>query len=722
MRLAVLILFSLISIYSSAQNTLTAVIKDKESGNPLPGATVSVNAIGFGASADQSGTIQIPNIPNGKQTLEFSFLGYVSQVIVLSFPITGEATLDILLESSEEELEEVVISSTRSSRTIADIPTRVEFIAAEELDEKGNMKPGDIRMLLNESTGIQTQQTSATSGNASIRIQGLDGRYTQILKDGFPMYAGFSGGLGLLQTPPLDLKQVEVIKGSTSTLYGGGAIAGLVNLISRVPTEERELKFLINGTSALGLDLNGFYGQKFNKVGLTVFAARNSSEPYDPADIGLTAIPKFERYTFNPKVFVDFNDRTSMNAGFNYITEDRTGGDIKFIKGEGDADNTYFEKNKSKRFSTQLSLRHKLSERSSVNLKNSINHFDRIVEIPDYRFDGIQNSTYTELNYVNNSDKSEWIGGLNLWTDDFAEAQTTSTPLRNYNQTTFGAFIQNNLTLSDKVNLETGLRGDYVIDYGFALLPRLSLLYKASGSFSTRIGGGFGYKTPTIFTEESERIQYRNVLPISWKTNTLEKSYGGNWDLNYTTELPGEIGFSINHLFFYTYLNDPLVLSQSTSGASEFVNITGYMDSKGTETNVKLDYGDFKLFVGYTFTDAKIHNGDTEFQNPLTAKHRVNNVLMYEVEEKWKIGLEAYYFSRQRLNDESYGKDYWICGFMVEKLWEHFSLFINFENFLDTRQTRFDSIYSGTISNPVFRDIYAPVDGFVINGGLKLSL
>ena len=76
-------------------------------------------------------------------------------------------------------------------------------------------------------------------------IQGLDGRYTQILKDGFPIYSGASSGLGLLQIPPLDLKQVEVIKGSASTLYGGGAIAGLVNLISKTPTQERDLRFQI---------------------------------------------------------------------------------------------------------------------------------------------------------------------------------------------------------------------------------------------------------------------------------------------------------------------------------------------------------------------------------------------------------------------------------------------------------------------------------------------
>lgn len=109
-------------------------------------------------------------------------------------------------EELEEEIEEIVVTSTRSRQSLADMPTRVEVITGEELGEKANMKPGDIRMLLNESTGIQVQQTSATTFNSSIRIQGLDGRYTQILRDGMPLYSGFAGGLGLLQVAPLDLQ------------------------------------------------------------------------------------------------------------------------------------------------------------------------------------------------------------------------------------------------------------------------------------------------------------------------------------------------------------------------------------------------------------------------------------------------------------------------------------------------------------------------------------
>ncbi|WP_432714071.1 TonB-dependent receptor plug domain-containing protein, partial [Pedobacter sp.] len=263
---------------------------------------------------------------------------------------------------------------------------------------------------------------------------------------------------------------------------------------------------------------------------------------------------------------------------------------------------------------------------------------------------------------------------------------------------------------------------DYVADYGFALLPRVSALFKLSEKWNSRIGGGLGYKTPTLFTEDSERIQYQNVLPISAATNKLERSYGLNWDINYRTALfNDQVAFSINHLFFYTFLNNPLMMEQQAYSFM-FINSPGHMDSRGMETNVKLTYQDFKLFVGYSLTDAQIHVGKHLRENPLTAKHRLNNVLMYEVEDQWKLGAEAYYYGKQTLNDGAKGKAYWIFGFMAEKLWERFSLYINFENFTDTRQTRFDKIYTGSISNPVFRDIYAPLDGFVVNGGLKIRL
>lgn len=704
------------------QNTFKVSIKDSKTNEPLIGATAVLLGTEKGATTDAEGLLNLINIPNGKQVIEFRYIGYEIRKDTFEFPLPTLDPIIVLLKAETDELDEVVVSSTRSSRTIAEIPTRIEFIGGEELDEKSNMRVGDIRILLSESTGIQTQQTSATSANASIRIQGLDGRYTQILKDGFPLFAGAASGLGLLQTPPLDLKQVEIIKGSASTLYGGGAIAGLVNLISKTPTEERDLRFHLNGSSGKGFDINGFYGQRFNKIGTTIFMSHNRNWAYDPANIGLSAIPKFERYVFNPKLFVYFNEKTKLNFGLNTAIENRIGGDMKFIEGKGNNTNVFFEENKTQRYSTQFTLDHTINENSFLRFKNSYSFFNRKIAIPNYNFDGTQQATFSEVSYTNSKEKSEWVAGVNLWTDNFKEKQLNTFASRNYEQATFGAFVQNSWKTTKWLNLETGLRTDYVVDYGLAFLPKISALFKITNKFSSRIGGGFGYKAPTIFTEESERIQYRNVLPIDRNINKLERSYGGNVDFNYKTVFAESVTFSINQLFFYTYLDNPLLLNFQTNGEYQFINSTGNIDTKGTETNIKIGYKDFKLFLGYTFTDARLQNNGISTESPLTPKHRINSVLMYEVEDKWRIGLEAYYFSPQKLSDGATGKEYVMCGFMVEKLWEKFSIYINFENFLDARQTRFDTIFTGTVANPVFRDIYAPVDGFLINGGIKLKL
>lgn len=715
-----LFVFNMLNIYS--QNVFTANIKNSETKEPLIGATAIVKGTTIGASADINGLVVIKNIPNGKQLIIFQYIGYEDRTDTFNFPIAQTNTLEILLSKSDEEMEEVIVSSTRSSRTIDDIATRVEAISGEELEEKGNMKPGDIRMLLNESTGIQTQQTSAISYNSSIRIQGLDGKYTQILKDGFPLYSGFSGGLSLLQIVPLDLKQVEVIKGSSSTLYGGGAIAGLVNLVSKTPTEKKELNFMLNATSAFGLDACGFYAQKFSKIGTTIFASYNLGTPYDPANIGLTAIPKFNRYTINPKLFIYFNNKVTMNIGFNSTVEERIGGNTKYIEGKGDSINSYFEKNNTNRYSTQVGIDYKINDFSKLTFKNSLSYYNRSIEIPNYKFSGIQLSSFNEATFNHKTLKSEWITGVNLLTDQFEQNKFDTSKVVDYNHTTIGVFVQNTWNATEKFTLETGFRSDYQSEYGFFALPRISALLKVSQKLSLRLGGGLGYKTPTVFTEDAERIQFRNVLPIDMSKTKAEQSVGGNFDINYRTPLSENLFLAINTLFFYTQINNPIMLILSPNGMYEFKQPNGFIDTKGIETNIKLSYKNVKLFIGYTLADVKQHYNGTETPFPLVAQHRLNNVLMYEIKDRLKIGLEAYYFSSQKLNDGATGKQYWLCGLMIEKLWEHFSLFVNFENIFDTRQTRFDMIYTGTITKPTFRDIYAPVDGFVVNGGMKFKL
>lgn len=708
------------AIVASAQNTLTVTVKSEKTKEPLIGVIIRLPALKKGGVTNDAGMAEVTGIPNGTYIVTISSTGYEELERKYTFPIKDLGKISIELEPATSELSEIVVQTTRSSRTIKDLPTRIEAITGEELDEKITMEQGDIKMLLNESTGIATQQTSAISGTANIRIQGLDGRYTQLLRDGMPLYSGFSGGLSIMQIAPLDLKQVELIKGSASTLYGGGAIAGLVNLISKTPEKEKEFTILLNGTSAKGFDASTFFSKRFNKIGTTIFASYNYNAPYDPSGIGFTAIPKTQRVTINPKLFFYLNKKTSGFIGFNTTYENRYGGDMKVLENRVDSTHQYYEKNLTLRTSSQLNIEHKISDNSGLQFKNSIGFFNRELSVPGYRFAGQQFSSFTELNYHTRTKKMEWVTGLNLWTDHFSNPNDSVR--LDYNQTTLGAFVQNTFAVTSWLSLESGLRMDYNIPAtndkmkGIFILPRINGLIKINNHWTSRIGGGLGYKMPSLFNEEAEEKGYRQIAPIHFDSLKAEQSIGGNADINYRTYI-GQLTFSINQLFFYTYLDNPLILQ-----GSHFMNANGDIHTQGAETNLKLGYKDLKLYVGYTYTNARQHFNNIDSWRPLVAKHRLNAVLSYEIEHTIRIGLEGLYVSEQMLSDGTIGRGYVMFGFLVEKMWEHMNVFINAENFTDRRQTRWESIYSGSTANPVYRDIYAPLDGVVINAGVKIKL
>ncbi len=253
------------------------------------------------------------------------------------------------------------------------------------------------------------------------------------------------------------------------------------------------------------------------------------------------------------------------------------------------------------------------------------------MQTADDRFKGLQTGSFSEISYL----QGDWIGGLNLVTDNFNEDEQTPGLSRDYDQYTTGAFLQNTWAPARTFTLESGLRGDYHSDYGWFLLPRVNALLRFNSKLTSRIGAGTGYKTPTIFTEEAERVHYANVLPINTDLVKAEHSYGVNADINYTTTFFDDaVTMSINQLFYYTRINDALALRPDSGAFYSFYTINGHVDTRGAETNLKFTWGDFKLFIGYSYTDAQRHESGQRSQLPLVAMHRVNNVLMYEVEEK----------------------------------------------------------------------------------------
>jgi outer membrane receptor for ferrienterochelin and colicins len=705
-----------------AQNTFKVKVINYQTKATLRGATATIPNLKKTSVADTSGLIAITNIPNGKFVIAITYVGFGKSEKVYSFPLKNPAqTFEINLEPSSGELAEVTIQTTRTNQNLQDIPTRLEALPYEELSEKSTMRPGDIKMLLGETTGIHVQQTSAVSSNASFRIQGLDSRYTQLLQDGMPLYSGFSGNLSLLQISPLDLKQVEFIKGSASTLYGGGAIAGLVNLISKTPEKSPELTLLLNGTSAKGADVSGYYSQKWTHFGTTIFGSYNYNGAYDPSNTGLTAIPQTNRFTINPKVFLYLDEHNTGWFGVNTTYENRYGGDLKVIDGNADNIHQYFERNKTFRFSTQLSFTHKIDEESQINFKNTIGYFDRQLSDPGFIFRGKQLSSFSEVNYVKNGEKAFWVAGANLVTDNFSAKPPQNT--LNYNLTTLGAFMQNTYKATNWFSLETGIRLDDNTpapgkpSNGLFLLPRVNALFKLSDHLSSRIGGGLGYKMPTLFNDQSEQDGYQNIKPLNIGSTQAEKSYGANSDLNYRSTLGDDAFINVNQLFFYTNVNRPLILQNNA-----FINAPGYLTSKGAETNIKLVMDELVFYLGYTFTNTKQHfNGYTSKQT-LTPKNQLSFDATYEIEGSFRFGAESFYTGSQLLSDGTTGRGFVTFGLLVQKMWKHMDIFINAENLTDQRQTKWTNIYTGSITNPNFRDIYAPLDGVIVNAGIRIKL
>ena len=265
----VLFFFTFFSIVASAQHSLKVKVIDAATQEILPGANVVVHNTTTGGSTGSDGIAELKNLKNGQVELAISFIGYHDSLTVVTVPYEREL-LTIGLHAAEEELEEIIVSSTRTNSRIEDLPLKVEVLGMEEMDEESALVPGNIASILGDLAVITIQRTNPINGNDAIRMQGLDPQYTLLAKDGLPLFGGFSGSLGVLSIPPLDLKQVEIIKGSVSTLYGGGAIAGMINFISREPSAKPQKTLLFNVSTLKERNINTFFSGKLSdKVGYT---------------------------------------------------------------------------------------------------------------------------------------------------------------------------------------------------------------------------------------------------------------------------------------------------------------------------------------------------------------------------------------------------------------------------------------------------------------------
>jgi outer membrane receptor for ferrienterochelin and colicins len=625
-------------------------------------------------------------------------------------------------EHSDNNIEKIQVTASRLGRIVTQSATRTEIINGEEIQEKALMRPGNISMLVAETGGVRVQTTSPALGSANIRLQGLYGRYTQLLSDGLPLYGGQTASIGLLQIPPTDLANVEIIKGAASSLYGGSALGGIINLISRTPTDDYEGEVLVNVTSKNGQDITSYFASPLtNSLSASVTAGIHHQETKDLDDDGWIDMAGYNRVSVRPRFYWQSNNGANLYVTFGAMTEERVGGTLdEATVPDG---NPFPQTQDTLRTDIGFIYDQPLGQVMNINVRGSAMNQEHEHVFGVVNDDDNHKSSLIESSLSGYSDQTAWLVGVALQSEKFNS--DTFTEFKYASQVP-GLFSQLDYEPSDEISMSLSARADWHSEYGRQVSPRISLLYSPE-NWTIRGAYGKGFFAPSPFIEDIDEAGLSHLASL--ENLDEERASTASIDLSYV------LGNLETSMTIFTSAIDnvtKLVVIDDINGASgkqvRIVNTAGESDISGAELLLRYRWRDIKLTGSYLYTDATKQNGSGFGRIPLvlTPQHSAGFVAMWEEHGSHLVGFEAYYTGTQELENNPYrerSQSYWHLGLLGQITIGKISLFVNAENLLNVRQTKVDSLVlpEQAPSGRWTTDIWSRNDGFTVNAGLRFQ-
>jgi outer membrane receptor for ferrienterochelin and colicins len=654
-------------------------------------------------------------------------IGSLAIAATLSSGLAAQQTAGSAEEPDGEDIEEIIVTTTRRPTRIADTANRIEVIDQEELEEKVAMSPGDVVMLLSETSGLRVQMTAPGLGSANVRIQGLRGQYSQVLADGLPLYGGQTGSIGLLQIPPLDLGQVEVLKGVASALYGASALGGVINFISRQPDGVREL--LLNRTDQGGTDAGLWWANEptTESWSYSILATAHTQDGQDVDDDGWTDIPEFRRTVLRPRFHWVGENGGQMLVTAGAMVEDRTGGTIgggRVPPGDPLAQ-PFVEGLDTERFDAGLTGRWPLPGERAFAVRASATDRDLDQTFGNTTEPSAFTTSLVEASVDGTSGKHGWIVGLALQSDRY---RNDALPAFNFDYDTAGLFAQDELQLGEAVTLSGSLRVDRHSDYGTFFSPRIATLWRPVGGASpwgVRVSAGTGFFSPIPVTEETEATGLSRVVPLAGLR--AERGKGVSVDVNRLWLLDSG-SIETNLTLFGSHLSHAVSLVQvnSTPPLFAFENADAASRNFGSEFLVRWRSGPFGITVTRSFLNSTEFPPDVAARRtvPLNPRHSGSFLFSWEQEEIWRVGVEGYYSGTQSLDENPYATtspSYWIFGVLAQRRIGPFSLIFNVENLSDRRLTETHPLLlpQRAPDGSWTTDAWGPIDGRVYNVAMR---
>ncbi|MCB4807564.1 TonB-dependent receptor [Tamlana sp. 62-3] len=646
-----------------------------------------------------------------------------------------------VIDSVPEALEEVMVTATRTVRQLSSLPLPAQIVSKADIIQSNSIRLNDI---LNEQTGLIT--VPDFGGGEGIQLQGLDSQYTLILVDGVPLIGRSAGTLDISRLTVGNIKQIEIVKGASSSLYGSNALGGVINIITENPKPgfKTDLNYRLGAFNTNDLNTSINYSKK--KLATSFFANRYSSSGYDFDETdALNTVEPFVNYTLNGKVNYQFNDKTSLTTSGRYYYQNQDYVASETIAGES----------KINEWNTHVKLNHDYNNKWSSYFKFYASRYKAEEYLNNNDGSLYSNSYYNHFlvrpeiraNFKPTA-KTTFTGGLGFSHETLDRTYFTSTPIFNSPY----VYLQYDGYLNENLNVILGARFDSHNKYKSQFSPKAALRYKINTKLAVKGSVGYGYKAPdfrqlyfdfinstvgytvlgyntvtTKIPELEEQGEIENIIvPISNYNDALypESSVSINFGVDY--KIASSLKLSVN---IFSNLIEDLIDTQVIATKTNGQNVFSYYNvnqvyTQGAEFNAHWKpNNNLKISGGYQLLYAKDKEAENAFKNDEVfarnesgssfqlqesdyfglynqSRHMANFKVFYNIPKiNLDANLRATYRSKYALydtNDNLYLDDYddFVSGYSVidvavnKTFYKNYTVGIGADNLFDFTDTQ----------------------------------
>ena len=559
--------------------------------------------------------------------------------------------------TKSEALEEVIVTATRTIRQLSSLPLPAQIISKKDIKRSNSIRLNDI---LNEQTGLIT--IPDFGGGEGIQLQGLDSQYTLILVDGVPLVGRSAGTLDLSRVTVGNIKQIEIVKGASSSLYGSDALGGVINIITETPKNgfDGNLNYRLGAfnTHDLGTTIN----YKKEKLGTSIFLNRYSSDGYDlNTNDELNTVEPFSNYTLNAKVTYNFSDATNLFVSGKYYTQNQNYVASSILQGESAINEWNVHTKLSHKYSDKWSsyfefytTKYKATEYLDNDDGTEFSHafYNQLLIRPEIR------GTYSP------KENNTFIGGIGMNHETLDRTDFTDQPIFNSPY----AYLQYDGNFTEHLNIIVGARFDSHNKYKSQFSPKAAARYEFNDKFSIKGSVGYGYKAPdfrqlyfdftnatvgytvlgynavtTKIPELEAQGEIANlVVPISQFEDELSPENSISINIGTDYKYSSQLKFSLN-IFRNTIddLIDTRVIANKTNGQNVFSYFNvNKVYTQGLEFNTTWKPSNqLKISGGYQLLFAKDKDAEKAFKDGDVFARQTPSSPSFQLKEEDYFGL-----------------------------------------------------------------------------------